>query len=84
MHRITFKKIGREIVNLKLTICLQRTSKQCIILLRIVRLLLNQLIKVLAEGYKQLNDSSKEKFLVDFTEESNQIFKRLCNKKVIT
>ena len=46
----------------------------------------------LAEGYKQLSDNStyvevnnyKEKFLVDLTEKSNKIFKKLCNKKVIT
>ena len=45
----------------------------------------------LAEGYKQLSDSStyvevknyKEKLLVDLTEK-NKIFKKLCNKKVIT
>ena len=46
----------------------------------------------LAEGYKQLSNSStyvevknyKEKLLVDLTEKNNKIFKKLCNKKVIT
>ena len=46
----------------------------------------------LAEGYKQLSDNStyvevknyKEKLLVDLTEKSNEIFKQLCNEKVIT
>ena len=46
----------------------------------------------LAEGYKQLSDSStyvevknyREKLLVDLIEKSNKIFKKLCNKKVIT
>ena len=46
----------------------------------------------LAEGYKQLSDSStyvevknyKEGALVDLTKKSNKIFKKLCNKKVIT
>ena len=45
----------------------------------------------LAEGYKQLSDNStyvevknyKEKLLVDLTEKSNEIFKKLCNKKVL-
>ena len=42
--------------------------------------------------YKQLSDNSiyvevknyKENLLVDLTEKSNEIFKKLCNKKVIT
>ena len=46
----------------------------------------------LAEGYKQLSENLtyvevknyKEKLLVDLTEKSNEIFKKLCNKKVIT
>ena len=46
----------------------------------------------LAEGYKQLSDSStyvevknyKEKLLADITEKSNKIFKKLGNKKVVT
>ena len=46
----------------------------------------------LAEGYKQLSDNStyievknyKENLLVDLTEKSNKIFKKLCNKNVIT
>ena len=46
----------------------------------------------LAEGYKQLSDSStyvdvknyREKLLVDLIEKSNKIFRKLCNKKVIT
>ena len=46
----------------------------------------------LAEGYKQLSDSStyveaknyKKRVLVDLTKKSNKIFKKLCNKKVIT
>ena len=45
----------------------------------------------LAEGYKQLSDNStyvevknyKEKLLVDLTEKSNEIFKKLYNKKVL-
>ena len=46
----------------------------------------------LVEGYKQLCDSStyvevnnyEEKLLVDLTEKSEKLFKKLCNKKVIT
>ena len=46
----------------------------------------------LVEGYKQLSDIStyvelnnyQEKLLVSLTEKSEKLFKKLCNKKVIT
>ena len=46
----------------------------------------------LTEGYRQLSDNStyvevknyKEKLLIDLTKKSNEVFKKLCNKKIIT